>query len=405
MPASGSSLVVASALPKDQSTPVRPLTARWLDLMTFSHSQRYRNQYDQAGNHYFENGQERSLIAGTIKLDPDAKYSIGFRASSGRSFNWAFADYVGGSVSKRLSDPALEASYQDPSDAAEATAYINDPAGVAFINNVNSGGWEFFVRELYVSATPTKAATVQFGSFAIEKGYSTEITSFDDDGYIAGERVILHDPMHLWFDQVTLTSAYFGYFEDPNLFDRGKSFTKSNYRQLAMKKQLTPRVGLSGEYNWISQGGRTHTTREAVVIGTQESKIFDKVRFEGYDRWNTVFQQGDEQDPGHGFAVVAEKKVGRLSGDFGYASIDPDYGVYIGHSFVDEVGFDLNGDNYNSGNRIFSHLSYKINPVVTAFGFYTHILGADQLTINFQGLNAGLSFDLKALVNTEKTVF
>lgn len=40
---------------------------------------------------------------------------------------------------------------------------------------------------------------------------------------------------------------------------------------------------------------------------------------------------------------------------------------------------------------------------MTAFGFYTHILGSDSLTI--KGLNAGLSFDLKALINTEKAVF
>ncbi len=42
---------------------------------------------------------------------------------------------------------------------------------------------------------------------------------------------------------------------------------------------------------------------------------------------------------------------------------------------------------------------------MTAFGFYTHILGSDSLTINAQGLNAGLSFDLKALINTERAVF
>ena len=32
------------------------LTARWLDLTTLSHSQRYRNQYGNDGYHYFEDG-------------------------------------------------------------------------------------------------------------------------------------------------------------------------------------------------------------------------------------------------------------------------------------------------------------------------------------------------------------
>ncbi len=111
-----------------------------------------------------------------------------------------------------------------------------------------------FVRELYLSATPVKAITLQFGFFGIEKGYSSEVTSFDDDGYIQGERLIIHDPKHLFFDSVTLTSAYLGYIADPNLIaiDRGPGFSKSNYRQVAFKKQLTPRIGFSGEYNWIS---------------------------------------------------------------------------------------------------------------------------------------------------------
>jgi hypothetical protein len=280
---------------------------------------------------------------------------------------------------------------------------------VAFINNINSGGWQFFVRELNFSATPVQWLTMEVGSFAIEKGYSSEITTFDDDGYISGERVNLRDQKHFWFDQVTLTSAYFGDFDKPNLFARTDGFAKSNYRQLAAKKQITSRVGLSGEYNWISNGGRTRTTREAVVVDIRESKVIDRVRFEGYDRWNTVIQQGDEQDPGHGYAVVVDKKVGRLSGDLGYASIDTDDGVYTGHSFVDEVGFSMNGDNYNTGKRVFAHVSYKLNPVVNAFGFYTHttqtIPQVDGTTLNTQGLNAGLSFDLKALVNTEKAVF
>jgi hypothetical protein len=99
-------LVVAAALPKDPATVTKPLTARWLDLTTFSHTQRYRNQYGDDGFHYFENGQERSLLAGRIKLDKEGKYAIGFRASTGRSFNWSFADYVGGSISERLSCPA-----------------------------------------------------------------------------------------------------------------------------------------------------------------------------------------------------------------------------------------------------------------------------------------------------------
>jgi hypothetical protein len=385
-----------------KSTPqnTTPLTARWLDLTAFSFSQRYRNQYGDTGYHYFEDGQQRSLLAGKIKIDKEGKYAIGFRASSGRSFNWAYADYAGDGFSARLNNPQIDADYRNPAINPDITAaYYADPAGVAFVEGVNSTGWEFYVRELYFSATPVKPVTFEFGSFGIEKGFSTEITTFDDDGYITGERLRLRDPQHLFFDQIALTSAYFGYFDQPNLFERGGGFSKSNYRQVAVKKQLTPRVGISGEYNWISNTAQTHTTREAIIIGTKESKLFDKVRLEGYEMLSHVFLQGDEERQRQGFAIAGEKKVGKVSGDFGFASIDRDYGLYAGSSFEQEVGFSLNGDNYNTGIRIFSHLNYKVTSVVTAFGFYTRITGENIPNLDTQGLNAGLSFDLKALAN------
>jgi hypothetical protein len=43
---------------------------------------------------------------------------------------------------------------------------------------------------------------------------------------------------------------------------------------------------------------------------------------------------------------------------------------------------------------------------VSAFGFYTHEVGSERvLTLNQQGFNAGMTFDLKAIVNSEKRVF
>ncbi len=269
---SPSSGVVAASTPGPKPVDKsKSLTGRWLDLTTFTHSERYRNQYGNDGYHYFENGQQRSVIAGKIKLDADGGYSIGFRASSGRTFNWAYADYAGCGFTCRLNNPAEIASYYN--NPAVASAAAADPAGIAFIENINSTGWEFYLRELYASVKPVQHLTLQFGSFAIEKGFSTEITSFDEDGYVAGERAILEDPKHLFFDQITLTSAYFGYFDQPNLFERGPGFSKSNYRQVVGKKQLTRRVGISGEYNWISNNVRTRTTREAIVVKVPESRV------------------------------------------------------------------------------------------------------------------------------------
>jgi hypothetical protein len=159
------------------------------------------------------------------------------------------------------------------------------------------------------------------------------------------------------------------------------------------------------------------TLREAAVVATKESRVVDSVRVEAYHRLNTITYPGVAQSPigpipavavpgASGFAVTAVKSLGRMSGDFGYASVDQHYSVYSNGRLFEAGSFPLNGDAYGQGNRIFAHTSYKIAPGVTAFGFYTHEVGSDRvLTFNQQGLNAGVTFDLKAMVNTTKRVF
>ena len=294
-----------------------------------------------------------------------------------------------------------------------------DPVGTSLgQTEIHSNGWQFYMRELYFSATPVKAMTVEFGSFGIERGLSTEITTFDEDGYLSGERISFNDSKHLFFDEIGFTSAYFGDIGTPNLFDRGSSLKKSNYRQAFAKKQLNKRIGFSGEYTWqAGENTGIDTTREAVVVGTRETKVVDSLRFEAYERLNTTTFPGRARSPlgpiaplsisgASGYAIAAEKKLGKLSGDFGYASIDKNYSVYTGYRFFQAVSFPLNGDAYGEGNRAFAHASFKIAPGVTAFGFYTHVVGNEKvLTLNEQGLNAGMTFDLKALLNKEKKVF
>jgi hypothetical protein len=394
----------------------KPLTSRWLDLETLSNSERYRNAYAVGGVRDFDNAQQRSLIVGKIMLDSEGRYEIGFRASSGRYFNWAYSSYTGASVISHVSEPDFLPSFLTvPEQFALYQAELADPAGLAFLtSSLNSKGGQFYMRELYLSATPVKQVTVEFGSFGFERGLSTEITTFDEDGYLSGERIRFRDSRHLFFDEVGFTNAFFGDLGTPNLFDRGSSLKKFNYRQVFAKKQLNTRVGFSGEYTW--QTG-IDTLREAVVVRAKESRIVDSVRFEAYERLNAAIFPGVAQSPigpiaplslqgASGFAVAAEKKLGKLSGDIGYASIDKNYSAYSQYRLLAVAGFPLNGDAYGQGNRPFVHASYKISPGVTAFGFYTHEVGGERvLTLNQQGLNAGVTFDLKAMVNSEKRVF
>ena len=392
-----------------------PLTHRWLDLETLSHSERYRNAFDVGGYHSFENAQQRSLIQGKIKLDSEGRYDIGFRASSGRYFTWGYGSYTGEGYISRVSSPASLKTITTPAEALEAErSVIVDPSGFRLSTQVQSNGWELYMRELYLSATPFQPVTLEFGSLGFERGYSTEITTFDEDGYLSGERLRVHDTRHLFFDEIGFTNGYFGKINTVNLFDRGDSLEKYNYRQLFAKKRWNQSLAFSAEYT--NQTG-TDTLREGFLVDTHALKVFDNVRTEVYERLNSITFAGLAQSPigpippltisgGSGFAATVAKKIDRVSGDFGFATVDSNYSVYANDRFLHAIGFSLNGDTYGLGNRPFVHASYTITPGVSAFGFYTHEVGSTRvLTHNQQGLNAGMTFDLKAMVNREKLVF
>ena len=277
-----------------------------------------------------------------------------------------------------------------------------DPVGCAEYLTTISNGWESYLRNLYLSATPAKPITFEFGSFGIEKGLSSEITSFDDDGYLTGERVRIHAPGPLHLDQVGFTNAYFGKVVTPNLFSRGMKLNDSNYRQVFADKKVSSRVGVSAEYTW--QLG-IHTLRQAVSVQTG-LKVADKIRFETYERLNTVNLQGRDFKGASGFAVTADKKMGkRLSGDLGFDHVDENYYAYSGSRAACSYFFSMNGDAYSQGTRYFAHSSIKIAPSVTAVSFYTHAIGHETMNYNQQNYTAGLNFDLKALIDPEKRAF
>lgn len=399
-----SASIVAPATP---ARPVekKPLTDRWLELDALSHSERYRSSTNQGGWHVFEDGQQRSLVQGRIKLDGEDRYSIAFRASSGRYFNWAFADFAGPGLTGRLDNYAAYpyAYAYTPAEFKEIyTAYATDPVNVAIFATVYSNGWEFYLRELAFHATPVKALTVEFGSLGIERGLATEITTFDDDGWISGERVRFHAPEHLYFDEVGYTNAFFGDRATPNLFQRGSSFQHANYHQAFVRKQFVPRLGVSADYTW--QTG-TDTLRQAAIFDP-EVRIADKVHVETYQRLNSVTLQGLDVHGGSGFAIFADKRLNsRLNGDLGFAAIDKDYSVYSDSRYFHAYGFSFNGDAYGQGKRPFAHAAYKVTPFITAYGFYTHAVGPRVLNLNKQGIQGGINFDFKALVNAEKRVF
>lgn len=373
-----------------------------IDDLSFSF--RYRKEIGNTDVAYFHDGQQKSLIDGRFKFDPAGKYSVRFDVSSGRTFNWAYTDEISDDFNKLALAPSAFAKASPAQLQGVYAAIGADPEGFSLAKATFSRGWAMSLRQLYFRAAPVKQVALEYGSLGIEKGASTEATTYDDDGYITGERVRLFDPKHLFFDQVAFTNAYEGDLITPSFFERGERLKEANYRQLLAARQFGTRLQTSADYTF-DKG--THTTREAALVKAPELKVVDSVRLELYQRLNAHVLDGETFKAGQGFAVTAFRACKQFQLDGGYAHIDYDYGVLTGYRLLAEVGFSMNGDSFLTGNRAFARANWKPRPGVSLYGYYTHTTStpAPSITLfNKEGLNGGMTIDLKSLLTKAKVM-
>jgi len=200
---------------------------------------------------------------------------------------------------------------------------------------------------------------LQYGSLYVARGESTEITSYDDDGYVLGERASIRRRDWLLVDDVTVTFAYLGDITAPGITRRWRHLDEVNYRQVQVSRQLATRGGASFDVTRVS--GVT-TVRPAAYVKIPESRVVDQVRVEVYRRLQV--------NGAAGFAVSGDKQVAkRLRATVGYADIDPRYGG-------------LNGDRYLRGKRFFLTLAVPVTSALTASWFSTHAVGANPMLAN-----------------------
>ncbi|MEP6705548.1 MAG: hypothetical protein ABJB34_12145 [Acidobacteriota bacterium] len=227
---------------------------------------------------------------------------------------------------------------------------------IATGNNIvggwNNTGWgtgdlqvDFYVKQLYFEAKPIKPLAIQFGGIAPNNGENTEITGYDNDVYLMGERVRVQDPKKFYFDEISATNGFIGDPRRPNVFRRFKRLGESNYHQILVRKTINKRVSFSADYTFESG---IDTLRQAVKVNAPELKVVDGFRFENYERL--------DPQPGYGFALTGDKRVTpKLNLTGGVAKIS--------HAM-------LNGDRYPRGTRVFFGGTYKItrefsiNPII-----------------------------------------
>jgi hypothetical protein len=312
-------------------------THRWLDLQAGQLDARYRLIDTSAGVRTSNMLQHKQTLKAGLKFDPKGRYSLQAGFGTGNSFVGSW----------------------------EATGLgTGDPT------------WSFALRTLYVAAQPVRGVDVQIGGLAATvRGESTEITAYDNDAFLIGERISVKRPKRLYLDEVSATAGYLGDVTTPNVFRRFDRWDEHNYTQLLAAKKLGARASTSAD--WTRVAG-IDTWREAIRVGTKEAQVVDAVRLELYQRVDGV--------EGNGFAVTLEKAASKTVALLGgYATIDRNNGT-------------LNGDRYARGRRLFVESRVNLTPELSVNVFFTRAVDNDFVVPNKTRFDAVVSYNvLKAL--------
>jgi hypothetical protein len=238
---------------------------------------------------------------------------------------------------------------------------------------------DLHVKQLYFAAAPVSGLELQYGGLYLSRGEGTEITTYDNDGYVTGQRVIVKRPKQLWFDEISATQAYLGDGKVPDMWNRYHRLTESNYYQFLFGKKVGKHLAVSGDY---TEAIGVPTWRSAVGFKAP-MVVLDGVRYEAYAR--------SEIGPTpFGWALTLDKKVGRTAMSGGFASIDEHYGG-------------LNGDYYNRGNRWFGKATATLFPMFTVTTQYTYALESDYAIANQERFDVVFTYDvLKTFAQTPR---
>lgn len=288
---------------------------RWLDVQAAALYLRYRVIESSEGVVTTNQLQYRETFRARVKFDPEGRYSLNLGLFSG---------------------PVFTSSWNlTGAGTGEPTAKV-------------------FLKQLYGSALPVKTLELQAGGLYVVRGESTEITTYDDDGYLVGGRVSVRDPRHLFVNEITGTIGNLGAIEEPNVFKRFDDLDDLNYKQILVSKRVSKAIGTSVDYTDVDGAG---TLRGAIAVTERAPLHLDSIRLELYRRVN------DQE--GGGLAITADRAVTRrlrLGG--GYANIDEHYG-------------ELNADRFVRGERFFATSNLALTRDLSVSCFFTRAFHND----------------------------
>jgi hypothetical protein len=322
----------AVIVPSVQRTPATvPPLARWFDLQTGTVATRFRYTEATTGAVVQDQQQLSEQFKGRLKIDQAGSYGINFALGTGNGFVKGWNNTAFGT----------------PSGFSSAV----------------------FVKQLFASASPLKGIEIQAGGLGIARGENSEVTSYDNDGYMVGERITLKRPRTLYVDELSVTTGYLGDSTTPGLSQRFHRLSETNYFQVLAAKRLGARLSSSADVTTLA--GAT-TLRSAFKLDTPNRGL-DSIRFEQYARVT---------DGAYGYMLSGERLVARrftLSG--GLADIDRNYGS-------------LNADRFGSGRRWFTTNTIALGGDFSAQIFYTHTVQNGYTVQNRQALQLLLTYNV-----------
>jgi hypothetical protein len=304
--------------------------ARWFELQTASISTRYHFIENAGDVTTANNNQYQAVFKGRFKFDPRGHYSINAGVFPGRTFTGGWSDSGWGTGRTRTN---------------------------------------LFLKQLYFSAQPVLGLELQYGGLYISHGESTEITSYDYDGYIMGQRVSLTRPRNFFFDEVSITYGSFGDLNRASINKRFHRLKQSNYHQFLVAKYIGERTKVSTDYTFESG---VDTLREAVKIHLPELRVIDTFLFENYQRASPDF--------GYGFGIYGEKKL------------DPRFTLGGGYAQIDRSM--LNSDRFPRGKRLHLNGHLTISPEFSVTVAFTQAVGNTSAALPRTRLDVAFSYNL-----------
>lgn len=305
----------------------------WLELQSVSVGVRYRLMENQLGTRAQNWSDHHQGLKLRLKLDPKARYSLNAVASNGNTFTagWNLRG-INGNSSNRV-----------------------------------------FLKQFFLSAKPFKGVEFQSGGLGIARGESTEITTYDNDGYLMGQRLTLA-PGRL-VDELTLTAGYLGDLRTPSVTRRWNRLSDFNYGQVLVKRGLTSRITATADFTG-DDGQRT--LRQGVAI--RPAAGVDLIRLEAYQRTNG----------GEGGAITVEKPFGRTRLAASLASVDDQYRA-------------VNGDRYGRGRRVSFSSTTSLGHDVSLQIFVTHALDSHPIMPNRTRVDVHLRCELAPMFRQSAT--